>query len=227
MIEINLLPLEMRKVDRTSLKRLVSTVAAIVLFSGSVIGVALSVKAYRSEVTKKAEATAEVARVEPVAKEYDALDAEVKGIETRIQTIEKIRTTRMRWGRKLDQLYAVLPEYVWFEKLELKNVKAAGTQVVPTSTLVMECLLAGADEKRYAEFRRVLTGEVVGDAPYTGREFFGDFAALGGASWEREEFKDTEEGVALKFALELPVKSAVPVAPAKPKPVVRPSVAAK
>jgi hypothetical protein len=226
MIEINLLPLEMRKVDRSSLKRLVAAVAAVVLFSSSAVAVALSVKAYRAESERKSAATAEVARVEPVAREYDALESEIKGIGTRIQTIEEVRATRMRWGRKLDQLYALLPEYVWFEKMDLKNVKGTGGQVAPTATLVMECFLAGADEKRYAEFRRVLTGEVVADGPYTGREFFGDFAALGGAGWEREEFRDTEEGVALKFALELPVKSTAP-APAKSTPVVRPSVAAK
>ncbi len=226
MIEINLLPPDMRKVDRTSLKRLLAVVAAVVLFSGSAIGVTISLRSHHVQSTRNASATAEVARAEKVAREYDVLQAELSSIETRLQTIEEIRSTRMRWGRKLDELYAILPDYVWFEKLELKTTRAPANQG-NVNTLVLDCYLAGSDEKRYAEFRRVLTGEVVGDAPLSGGEFFGDFASLGYSGWSREEFKDTEEGVALKFSLELPVKSAAP-APAAPKPVVRPAaVAAK
>jgi len=89
----------------------------------------------------------------------------------------------------------------------------------------MECLVAGADEKRYAEFRRILTGEVVGDAPYTGETFFADFADLGYSGWSRENFPETEEGVALKFDLELPVMAEADVA--QPVKQARPVVAAK
>ena len=165
MIEINLLPPEMRKVDRTSLKRLVTMVTAVVLLSGSAIGVTLFLKSYYSEKSANADLTVQAARLEPLAKEYDVLSGELKAIETRIATIDEIRTTRLRWGKKLDQLYAILPDYVWFDKLELKNTKtqtAAGAGV--SSKLIMECYLAGSDEKRYAEFRRVLTGEMVATA---------------------------------------------------------------
>jgi len=227
MIEINLLPPEMRKVDRTSLKRLMGMVASVVLVSASVIGLALTIKAYRAEVAASVAATAEVARLEPLAKEYDVLAAEVKNSETRIQTIDDIRATRMRWAMKLDQLYTILPEYVWFEKVTLKKLRAvSAAQRGQTSTLVMDCYLAGADEKRYSEFRRLLTGELAGDGPYTGVEFFTDFASLGYSGWSREDFQSTEEGVALKFTLELPVNQTVQTAPA-PKPPARPVVAGK
>ncbi len=226
MIEINLLPLEMRKVDRTSMKRLLVMVSSVVLVSGSVIGLALSLKNYHSQSVENANATSEVARVEPVAKEYDVLAAQLKGIETRTKTIEDIQATRLRWGRKLDQLYVILPDYVWLNKLDLKKTRSAvAAKDASTATLLMECNSAGADEKKYAEFRRILAGEVTNAAPYTGTDFFKDFVALGCSGWERAEFAATEEGVALKFSLELPVKSLAPVTP--PKPAVRPAVAAK
>ena len=224
MIEINLLPLEMRKVDHTSLRRLLCMVAAVVLLSGSMIALVLCVKSYRFQSSENVVATADVQRLEPVAKEYDVLAAELKNIETRIQTIEDIRATRMRWGRKLDELYAVLPEYVWFDKMELKTSKAVAANGA-SATLILQCYLAGADEKKYSEFRRRLTGELVAEGPYTGRDFIRDFQSLGYSGWTREDFKDTEEGVALKFDLDLPVKSLVQVPVVQP--VKRPVVAAK
>jgi hypothetical protein len=224
MIEINLLPPEMRKVDRTSLKRLVCMVTAIVLLSASVIGLVTFTQRYRNATRENARLTTEVARLEPVAREYDVLSDELKGIETRIQTIDEIRSTRLRWGQKLDQLYAILPEFVWFDKLELKNARAAGANAKPPK-LVLECYVAGADEKRYAEFRRVLTGEFTSAGPYSGADFFRDFSDLGYSGWSREDFPATEEGVALKFNLELDLKPLGAPAPAQK--AARPVVAAK
>ena len=227
MIEINLLPLEMRKVDRTSLKRLVTMVTAVVLLSASVIGVTVSLKGYYSEKSTNVGLTQQVNRLEPLAREYDVLSSEIKAIETRIATISEIRDTRLRWGRKLDQMYAILPDYVWFEKVELKNVRTAQTAAGGgiTSKLVLQCYLAGADEKRYSELRRILTGEVVGEGPYTGVQFISDFASLGYSGWSREDFPETQEGVALKFNLELDVKPLAPSVPAAR--VNKPVVAAK
>jgi uncharacterized protein (DUF3820 family) len=223
MIEINLLPPEMRKVDRTSMKRLTTMVTAVVLLSASVIGVTVFLKGYYSEKSENVVLDSEARRLEPLAKEYDVLSAELKAIETRIATIDEIRTTRLRWGRKLDQMYAILPDYVWFEKVELKQTKAASAAGAgATSKVVLECYLAGADEKRYSEFRRILSGEVVADGPYKGADFIADFSSLGYSGWARQDFPETEEGVALKFNLELEVKPLVPaVAPVKaPRPVV-------
>jgi len=219
MIEINLLPEEMRKVDRTSLKRLVCMVAAVIVVSASAIGLVMSLKQYRAEQSRNRDRKAEVARLEPLAREYDVLSAELDAIETRIGTIREIRSTRLRWGRKLDQLYAVLPEYVWFERLELKKstARTPGAGQGPAATLVLECYAAGANEKRYSEFRRMLNGEVAGEGPYTGEDFFSDFASLDYSGWSREDFPETEEGVALKFKLELDVKPLAPAAPATPK----------
>lgn len=214
----------MRKVDRTSLKRLLCMVTAVFLVSASLIALTLSVRRHHTEASRKVHLTQEVARVEPLAKEYDVLSAEIQEIEMRINTIAEIESTRLRWGRKLDQLYTILPEYVWFSKVELKQTRGRGAQLGQSSAnLSFECYVAGADEKRYAEFRRILTGELVGEGPYTGEEFFADFDELGYSGWSREEFPATEEGVALKFDLELPVKSLA--APAPSKKVVRPVVA--
>lgn len=215
----------MRTVDRTSLKRLLCMVAAVVLLSGSAIGLALTWKRHHAETARNVHLSQEVARLEPLAKEYDVLSAEIQGIQMRIQTIREIRSTRLRWGRKLDELYAILPEYVWFSKLELKKLAARGP-ASSTSTLTMECLVAGADEKRYAEFRRILIGEVAADGPCTGEDFFADFENVDYSGWTREDFPATEEGVALKFDLALTV-SALAAPAAAPKRVVRPVVAAQ
>ncbi len=225
MIEINLLPPEMRKVDRTSLKRLLCMVTAVVLVSGSVMGAGISYRRHRTLSEEKVTLTGEVARLEPAAKEYDVLMSEIQEIQTRIATIAEIRSTRLRWGSKLDQLYAILPEYVWFEEIGLKRARGRGTVLQPVSTLSMECYVAGADEKRYSEFCRVLTGELVGEGPFTGETFFSEFDKLLYSGWERDDFPETEEGIALKFKLELPVTS--PAAPVPPKRQVRPVVAAK
>jgi len=214
----------MRKVDRTSLKRLLCMVVGVVLVSGSLIAVSLSFKRYHAESARNTSLSQEVARLEPLAREYDVLSAEIQEIQTRIATIAEIKSTRLRWGRKLDQLYTILPEYVWFSKVELKQTRGRGIQAAgATSTLILECFVAGADEKRYAEFRRILSGEVVAEGPYTGDDFYVDFDELGYSGWSREDFPATEEGVALKFDLELPVKPLV--APVAPNKVVRPVVA--
>jgi Tfp pilus assembly protein PilN len=207
MIEINLLPPEMRKIDRTSLKRLASMVTAVILLSASVIGVTVFLRNYYAAQAEKQRLTTDVNRLEPLAKEYDVLSAELKGIETRLATIDEIRATRVRWGKKLDQLYAILPDYVWLDKIELKTARGATPNAGPTAKLTLDCFLAGADEKRYAEFRRVLTGELVSTGPYNGVQFFEDFAKLGYSGWSREDFPSTEEGVALKFNLELDLKT--------------------
>lgn len=214
----------MRKVDRTSLKRLLCMVIAVFLVSASLIALTLSLKRYHTETSRKVDLTGEVARLEPLAKEYDVLSAEIQEIEMRISTIAEIKSTRLRWGRKLDQLYTILPEYVWFSQMDLKQNRGRGAQLGQSSgSFTFECYVAGADEKLYAEFRRILTGELVGDGPYSGEEFFADFAELGYSGWSREEFPGTEEGVALKFALELPLKALA--APTPQNKVVRPVVA--
>ncbi len=214
MIEINLLPPEMRKVDRTSLKRLLCMVTVVVLVSASLLAVALSFKRYRAEGARKVSLQSEVARLEPLAREYDVLSAEIQQIQMRLQTIAEIRATRLRWGRKLDQLYAILPDYVWFSRIDLRQARGRSPLASgPTATLTLECYVAGADEKKYSEFRRILTGEVVADGAYTGEDFFSEFQSLGYSGWSREDFPATEEGVALKFDLELPLKPMAAPAP--------------
>ena len=117
MIEINLLPPEMRKVDRTSLKRLLCMVTAVVLVSGSVMGAALSLRRHKSLSEEKVSLTEEVSRLEPAAKEYDVLMGGIQEIQMRIATIDEIRSTRLRWVSKLHQPDALLPAYGWFEVL--------------------------------------------------------------------------------------------------------------
>ncbi len=228
MIEVNLLPPEYRRVERTPLPRFlvfIVGVAAIVASLFYLISVGyfrINREKGRSEDLKK-----QVELQKGQLLDYDRLKTEIASFEARKSALEQMWHSRILWSVKFDQLSDLVPSYVGLTRLEF--TPAAGRRARATigeetaGTLVLDCISATADEKRLANFMRVLKGEASPEAPAersVGKEFFKDFSALVDSGWDKEELSDYVEKEALKFRLELLLK---PLGPKAPQPVTRPA----
>lgn len=228
MIEVNLLPPEYRRIERTPLPRfLVFMVgaAAIVasLFYLFYVGyLRINREKGRSEALRE-----QIALQKPRLDIYDRLNAEIAAFEARKSALEEIWQSRILWSAKFDQLCDLVPSYVGLTCLEFTPARARRARVTiggeTAGTLVLDCISATANEKRLANFMRVLKGEAPPEPPAeksVGKKFFEDFSVLVDSGWKKSEFKDYVEKEALEFRLELLLK---PLKPKAPEPVTRPA----
>ncbi len=109
MIRINLLPEELRKAERTSLRVFASMLAAVVLVCS---GMGWFGYVYFGELGELEEEKRQVEETLTAKRElaayHDALESEKKDYEARASTIQNIHRSRMTWTGVLDQLIDVV-----------------------------------------------------------------------------------------------------------------------
>jgi type IV pilus assembly protein PilN len=119
MIRINLLPV--RELKKQALLR-----QQLYTF-GAVIGVVLigvgtiwmiDIRAIAQVEAEKAGLQAELERLKPIVDEVNALDRREKMLNTRIETIQRLRSNQRGPVRVLDELSRNLPEQAWLEAID-------------------------------------------------------------------------------------------------------------
>ena len=214
MIEVNLLPPEYRRVERTPLPRLVVLVVGTGMVVASLFYLVLIgwVKMGQEKSRERDLNETKARQAAPLA-ERSQLEAEIGAIESRKNTISNIWQTRMIWSRKLDQLCDIVPRFIGFTRLEFLGPQASRGRLPEATetggTLTVDCLSATSEEKRLADFLRVLQGQLAPEPPATQEtaiDFFKDFLRVDDSGWKKNEYKEYAEKEALEFRLELPLK---------------------
>jgi len=213
MIEVNLLPAELRRVERTPLPRfLVIMVGTAVIMATGAFGVVVNWRTVPDLKAKESALTADITPSERQAEVYDKLVQGINETEIRKKAIAEVWRTRILWSEKLSQMAAMTPGFIGFKEVKLDEVRG-GSRAEQESggQLTIDSLCAGADMSFVADYRRIIQGQVrVPDErePWLNKRFFRSFLDLLPTSTERVEVKDCVEKEALKFSLKMPLKTA-------------------
>jgi len=227
MIAINLIPVELRKVDATPLPRRLTIFGAVAL---NAVGLVVALTYYFGTIpslqAKKDAAQSQVyqaSTINKVEQRYNELIVQKRDFEQRRKTIEDIQKARVLWAVKLDQLWDLIPPEMWLNDVRLEDPpkqpkSGRGPQAGDTGPkgqiLVLEGYTAGPDVSKVSEFIRALEAKSQNN-PY----FFDEFEKIGPVQLELEEdkFVNYEEKVAMKFTLRLyMVPRQIELQPAEP-----------
>jgi len=161
MIRINLLPKDLQQAARTPMK----------LFATILVGVALSticvcVYAYvwfnvivlEERADRKHE---EVAHLQKNAAEVDSLLDDIADYKEREKTIISIKTNRILWSKKLDELCRITPSYIWIVRLDMRELdpteyKWEEGKLQTGGYMKLKCYSSGDDVERMTAYRQRL-----------------------------------------------------------------------
>jgi Tfp pilus assembly protein PilN len=234
MIAINLIPVELRKVDATPLPRRLTIFGAVAL---NAVGLVVALTYYFGTIpslqTRKDTVQSQVYQattINKVEQRYNDLVAQKRDFEQRRKTIEDIQKARVLWAVKLDQLWDLIPPEMWLSDIRLENppkqprsargTPQPGDDAPKGQILVLEGYTAGPDVSKVSEFIKALEAKSQSN-PY----FFDEFEKIGPVQLELEEekFQKYEEKVAMKFTLRLyMIPRQIELQPAEPAPAAQP-----
>ncbi len=212
MIEVNLLPTDMRRVEHTPLPRFMTIIIGTALvMATAAFGVIINLRKVPDLNAKQAALVKDIGISQPTAAAYDKLQDEISDARSRKQAIAEIWRTRIIWSRKLSQLAQMTPPGVGLTSIKLEESRSSGSRELETGgTLTLESILAGSDLDRVANWRRICEGTVritnVGED--VGKSFYSSFMDLLPTETTKVDVKEGEyvEKEALKVALKMPVK---------------------
>lgn len=111
MIRINLLPPELKTLERTPLTRFVVIMAGAALTTTAVlIFLTLTFSTLPRERQKRDDIKKDIKQKQMLAAKYDELDQEVKFFRLRIDAVKKLRKERHIWSKTLFDLHRVVEE---------------------------------------------------------------------------------------------------------------------
>ncbi|MBI4583627.1 MAG: hypothetical protein HY717_06365 [Planctomycetes bacterium] len=220
MIRINLLPAELQQAARTPVKLFVTIVAGIAMvllavFTFSYLWFNTLVLAERVEGKK-----AEVDHLKANAAEVDSLLDEIKDYKERERAIISIKTNRILWSRKLDELVKITPSYIWIISLHIKEKTPFDTeqenkdeQILKDSGgfLKLVCYSSGKQVSRITDFRQKLKNvdefymKFI-DEPIRMENFYADFVNITRPEWKLVMLNDFKEPFNLKFTVRLDLR---------------------
>jgi Tfp pilus assembly protein PilN len=213
MIEVNLLPLELRRVEHTPLPRFLVVIlgTAAVMATGAV-GMVVNWRTLPDFRTRESTLVSDISRSELQAGAYNRLLEQIAETQDRKKAIAEVWRTRIMWSEKLAQIAEMTPTFVGLTELKLEEGRAT-TRVGQEEggTLTIQSLCAGADHSRVANVRRIFQGQyrvAESSDPWLGKRFFGSFQDLLPTGTQMIEVKDCVETEALKFSLVMPLKAA-------------------
>ncbi len=210
MIEVNLLPQEMRRVEHTPLPRFLVIIAGTVLVSIALaLGAVINLRKLPDMIGAGIELDTEIRDSARAEREHDLLLGQIDGVKHRKRAIAEIWRSRIIWSRKLDELADMIPKFIGLDKLKLEETRRSGRGRENGGYLNMASICAGADVDRLAMFRRILRGSYPAKGArnqWIGRTWFEDFIGISATPWSRKDMPDYEEKEALTFELKLEIK---------------------
>ena len=212
MIEVNLMPAEMQRVEHTPLPRfLVIMIGTAVIMATGAFGVVVNLRRLPDLNDRLAVVTDDVRKSELAASVHDTLLDEIAETQDRKKAIAELWRSRISWSEKLAQLSEMTPEFIGFRMMKFAETRGNKKDELNGGMLTVESISAGDDHSRVAAFRRILKGEIRAKArdPWVGRKFFNSsFLALLPTGTKKIEAKEYVEKVALEFEIKMPVKTA-------------------
>ena len=213
MIEVNLLPAELRRVERTPLPRLLTIlVGTILAMTTAAFAVVVNMRKVPDLRQTDSALVVEINGLKRQEKEYQQLVGCIEEFKDRKSAIAEIWRKRVEWAEKLSQLCDLTPRNVGLKEIKLqetRGVRATTGKETPGGTLVLDSISAGAEHSRLAWFRRILRGEIAPEGVKDltqGKDFFSSFMKMEPTATKLVELSDYEEKQALEFQLKLTLK---------------------
>jgi len=161
MIRINLLPKELQQAAKTPAKLFIAILGGLALslvLVCSYVYLWFSVVVFQERVERKKE---EVEQLQKTAAEVDALLDDIADYKEREKAIISIKTNRLLWSKKIDELMRMTPNYIWIVRLEMKELDPSEYKWDPKQTqtggyLKLKCYSLGNDVERMTAYRRAL-----------------------------------------------------------------------
>ena len=115
MIEINLLPDELRQAEGTPPARLATIMASVVVACG--LSVLVS-KYYMVDIPSEKSAIktcdAQISDLQKKLEEVKKIDADIETLKNKVAALANLNDGRMRYGRLFEKLCNSMPDGVWF-----------------------------------------------------------------------------------------------------------------
>lgn len=221
MIRINLLPPELQRAARTPAKlffTLVGGVAATMLVGVAVLWLWIDTRALASRIDER---RSEIAVLKEQASEVDRINEDIAYYKEREQAIIQIKTRRILWAPKLDQLVQLTPPDIWITRMEMKTLDPGdykwgrgGTAKKGPQTggrLSLTCYAKGTDVSVLTRYRSALSGEHrfykdLIDVRALPDNFFGDFLSFTKHAWSQVELDGYAETSNLRSVIEIDLK---------------------
>ncbi len=197
-IRVNLLPEDLRPVERTPLIRLVAILIGVALTVGVLfVDLNIHLRMWPDVLTRKKTAQKLLNDKKKLAERYDELEKEIGYYRLRIDTVKKIARGRYLWSRKLYQLHKVIAEKapdVALRRLEVRSSQGKKTFGGASQVKKFEMMLDGYSIvprlKAAADFMKSLRTS----------EFFEDCEDV---VPESTQVKSGEEGATCEFRLKV------------------------
>ncbi len=219
MIRINLLPKDLQQAARTPVKLFVTFIVGIVvvLISACTYGYLwFNVVVLEERADRKRE---EVDHLKANATEVDSLLDDIEDYKERERAIISIKTNRILWSKKLDELIQITPNYIWIVRLNMKELdqseyKWEKGKLQTGGDLRLKCYSSGSSVSRMTSFRQKLKNvddfylRFI-DEKIKPENFYSDFINISYPEWKfvlLEGFKDPNN---IKFSVQLDLRPLV------------------
>lgn len=123
MININLLPRELRPVQRTPLPHILSLLvlaAAMAYIGNSYLGLSAKLNSVQNQLKT---ARTELAALESTVQEYESLMSQKQFLTQKITAIQEILRDRTIWSEQMHRLVTLTPENIWYKRIRVTTRK--------------------------------------------------------------------------------------------------------
>ncbi len=197
MIRINLLPAELQRAASTPPTVFYSVLGGVAAVALGAIGIIWLWIAQGTMEAKAETQTALVSVLEERAQEVDRIQSDIDYYRQRENSIIQIKTRRILWAPKLDQMLELIPEDIWIMSLSVDVLDEGEYRWDPNARqtggrVVLDCVAMGDDPQVFTRFRKALSedhrfyADLV-DVSAMPDSFFGDFLDFTPLSWEKVE----------------------------------------
>ena len=219
MIHINLLPKELQRAAKTPVLLFATIVTGVTLVAVAIVAYAylwLNVGVLQDRVARK---KALVRTLQRNAEQVDALNEDIEDYKEREKAIINIKTNRILWSKKLEELIQLTPGYIWIVRCRMEEVDqdnapaTTATKKGPTTggSLELMCYSAGGDAQRMTSYFERLKGADEFYLKFLGESikpdnFFSDFINISRPEWRFVVLDQFKEPNNLRFYVRLDLK---------------------
>lgn len=216
MIRINLLPKELQTAAKTPLILFGTFVAGLALTGVLVIAYAylwFNSIVLQERVDRKRE---EVAQLEENARDMDALLADIADYKEREKAIISIKTNRILWSKKLEELVELTPPFVWIVSMEMKELEAneidwKNKDSATGGYVELTCYSSGDEVERMTFFRQRLKSVEEFymdflDEKIKPSKFYSDFVNISRPEWKKVQLREFLDPNNIRFTVRLDLR---------------------
>jgi Tfp pilus assembly protein PilN len=216
MIRINLLPRELQQASRTPVRLFVTFLCGLVICLLAVCFYAylwFNVVVLEERVERK---QVEVEHLKKSAEEVDALTDDIADYREREKAIISIKTNRILWSKKLDELCQITPSYIWIVRMDMRELDASEYKwdaATPQTGgyLRLKCYSSGDEAERMTAYRQKLKN--VDDfylkfmrEPLKPENFYSDFINITPPEWRFVYLKGYRDPNNIRFSVRLDLR---------------------